>query len=163
MSSEIGSDISLDFMSNITVKLSRCMPKFGGCDDLKISSKFGGIQFIKGSSPQSCLRDAVIVGKNHKVMSMIHRYSFSRKCKITKCKEKSLCTECREKFNKKMSNIDTYPKIPKKSILNEIDFPSSLKDVKNIEKNMNGVKFHVFDIIGSYVKKHILLQFQMRK
>jgi len=153
LSSEIGSDITLDFLSNISVKFSRCIPKYGGCDDLKISSKFGGIQFIKGSSPQTCLRSAVIVGENHKLMSEVYRERFSRKCKNTKCKNKSLCVGCQEKFNKKMTDINTYPKILEDSILNEIEFPSSLKDVMNIEKNMKGVKFHVFDIIGDYVKK----------
>ena len=163
LSAEIGSDITLDYISNITVKLSRCKPKFGGCGNMKIPSKFGGIQFIKGSSLQSCLRDAVIVGKNHKFMSEVYRRSFSRKCNITKCKMNSLCNSCRGKFNTKMSDIKSYPKIQEDSILNEIEFPSSMKDVMNIEKNMTGVKFHVFDIIGDYVKKTYSTQISNEK
>ena len=63
ISDTIGSDLRVDFLSNLVVKISRHLPKKAGCFDMKYPYYgMGGVHFVKGTTPNTCLRDSIRVG-----------------------------------------------------------------------------------------------------
>ena len=155
LSNNIGSGVSLDFVSNITLQVRKILPKLAGCQNVKFPQNLGGVLNSFGGEKDSCLTDSINIGINYNLYNNIHSHNLSRKCKLKICTPKKLCKNCLQKLKIKNSNVKNYPKPDHDSILNKIEKPSSLKDLLKIEKEYPDYKFLVFDVVDKHIKKPI--------
>ena len=153
LNQKIGSGISLEYISNITVQCRKNLPKFGGCKNLKFDRKIGGVLNVSGGEKNCCLKDTINIGLNYKFCSIIFASNFSRKCTLKTCNPKKLCKNCHKKLTNKMTDLSSYPKPCTGSVLNKIQVPSSIREIFKIEKEFSDVKFILFDIVDNIIKK----------
>ena len=72
LSNNIGSGVSLDFVSNITLQVRKTPPKLAGCLNFKFPQNIGGVLNTFGGEKDTCLIDSINIGINYNLYNNIH-------------------------------------------------------------------------------------------